>query len=325
MGVSPCCICESTEKMTFHFLLQRVGIPFLSSALESKISPDVFASLPKKWRFIFCSRGLESLFVETKKTTRLDGFSPRMGKAVICVCAGNSLDHLPDLSNTISVVMMKLSLYKESVRCVLQKIQIPERRFFMYVNLDLFHIHSGKEMKLQLPTHHLESCVKGYCSVEELHKQVLSLEMESDFEFTDTEFVNIPLLNKTLLKIKDLSSRDFSRFFRIWKVQDEKDLFTLINTLNYFDNYEIIDKTKTDKKTIANLVSYALFGCDLAWELESQLTPNNVNALIHAGLKSGILKETDTDFYVYDNYVLEQNVIQSAETLEKLPLDRKAG
>lgn len=207
----------------------------------------------------------------------------------------------------------------------LTKIQIPERRFFMYVNLDLFHIHSGEEMKLQLPTRNLESCVKNYCSVEELHKQVLSLEMESDFEFTDTEFVNIPLLNQTLLKIKDLSSRDFSRFIRIWEVQDEKDLFTLINTLNYFDNYEIIDKTKTDRKTIANLVSYALFGCDLAWELESQLTPSNVNALIHAGLKSGILKESDTDFYVYDNYVLEQNVIQSAETLEKLPFDRKAG
>lgn len=193
----------------------------------------------------------------------------------------------------------------------------------MFVNLDLFHIHTGKEIKVKLPVKHLETYLKDYCDMEELHRQVLSLEMDSDFEFTDTEFVNIPLLNKTLLKINELSSRDFSRFIRIWEVQEEKDLYALINTLNYFDNYEIIDKTKTDRKTIANLVSYALLGCDLAWELESQLTPSNVNALIHAGLKTGILKETDTDFYVYDNYVLEHNTIQSIETLEKLPYERK--
>ena len=72
--------------------------------------------------------------MESKKATRLDGFSPRMGKAVFCVCAGNSLDHLPDLSNTVSVVMLKFSIYKESVRCVLQEIEIPETRIYFYEN-----------------------------------------------------------------------------------------------------------------------------------------------------------------------------------------------
>lgn len=196
----------------------------------------------------------------------------------------------------------------------------------MYVKLDLFNIHSGKEMKLKLPTRYLESHLRDYCTVEELNQQVLSLEMESDFDLEDNEFINIPLLNETLIKIQELSSRDFFKLFQIWRVQEDKNLYTLVNLLKYYDNYEIIDRKCTDRKTIANLVNLALFGCSstLIWELPDQLTPNNVNALISVGLKSGIIKAVDDKFYIYDNTVLEQNVIDNVEVLEQLPFDRKA-
>ena len=193
----------------------------------------------------------------------------------------------------------------------------------MIANLKLYNIQTNKEMELDLPVFPLQDALGDFCSVEELHNQVLTLEIESGIGFEDDEFVDIDLLNHTLLEIFSLEPRDMLKWTKIWDIQEEKNLYTLVNVLRFFDNYEIIDKTQTDKRTIANLVSYALFGCDLAWELESQLSYNNINALIHVGLKSGILKETQNDFYIYDNDVLQKNTIQSAEILEILPYQRQ--
>ncbi len=71
---------------------------------------------------------------KTKKPPDWMAFTPGMGKTIFDLCTGNWFDHLVNVSSTGSVVMLKFSIYKESVRCVLQEIEIPERRIYFYEN-----------------------------------------------------------------------------------------------------------------------------------------------------------------------------------------------
>ena len=195
----------------------------------------------------------------------------------------------------------------------------------MDMTLTLYNTVTKKEKTLNLPEVALAYTLGDFCSVKDLYRNVITLEVESEFGFEWENTLDIELLNNTLLKLQNLKVKDYNRFILIWKVQEKKDLYGLINTLKFYEHIEIINKTTIDKRNIANLVNYALFGDELAWQLETQLTPNNINALIHAALRCGIIKENDTDFFICDNYVFEQSIIQSVETLEKLPFDRKAG
>lgn len=191
--------------------------------------------------------------------------------------------------------------------------------------LTLYNTVTKKEKTLKLPEVALSFTLGSFCLVKELPQKVITRKVESEYGFDFEPSLDIDLLNNTLLKIQVLTVRDYNKLIPIWKVQEKKDIYGLINTLKFFGHIERIDKTSTDKKIIASLVNFALFGDELALELESQLTPNNINALIHAGLRCGIIKEGDTDFFICDNYVFEQSVINSAETLEILPFDKRGG
>ena len=192
------------------------------------------------------------------------------------------------------------------------------------VDVELYIIPQDCFVTFHLPMVNLHEKLELLCDDSIILNKVLVVDCKSSLGIEIEERENVLMFNNLLLNVNKMNDSKKEKFIKLLKMEESKNLITLLTLFHDIDNYEIISSNRYKSQnelyqTLGGLWILSLVP-DVAIALDgySLITNEQKEACFWNGIKSGSIKFVDGNFFVPNHEILKRTTNIDYNLIEEL-------